>query len=220
MSDQISTMLSNLARIRELYGEERFQYAAKHAAKFLLAQSPDLKEPLQKALEGVVDVEALSQEPATRTLPPDDVMVQAIKQAMPGVTSQAHFDIVTSSFEALKTTLNAIFLGDKEKATAGRKALDQAIEGAYKVTDISSKLGHVPEAATSKEAEAFKKPPAQFHEKEVLDSLLLEVSMVPDMAALNEWYKTNRSRIDEVVTQVYRNSLLDGIRAKKREFSS
>lgn len=218
MSGAVEEMMGNLKRIRELYGEEKFQYAAKQAARILMAHGPEMREQVKKALEGLVDLDSVEKDPPPPFPPGQDLVVEAIKSAFPSVTTQAQFDVVVTALEATKTTLNAIFLRDKAKAADGRKAIEQALEAAERVTDITSKLGQVPEAATSKEAEAFKKPPAQFHEQEILSELLAQLTEIKNKDELNAWYHSNRARIDEVVTQKNRNLLLDAIRGKKRGF--
>lgn len=222
--DQVKSMMDTLSQIREKYGEEKFQYAAKQSARMLIAQGPEMREAVRDALKGIVDVDALDNEPPpvypTGNLPDEQVMMQAIRQAMPGVQTQAQFNVVLAAFDAVKVTLNAIFLGDKARAEKGREAIQQAIETAEKVTDLSSKLGHVPEAATSKAAEEFKNPPAQFTEYDTYKGLIGELEVLASGSELSQWYTTNRARIDRVISQSLRNQLFDSIRQKQTTLSS
>jgi hypothetical protein len=142
-------------------------------------------------------------------------MFETIRKGMPGITTQAQFNATLAAFDALKVTLNAIFLADTSEESRGQAALKEALEVARQVTVVVVKLSHVPEAATSQAAEEFKNPPAQFTEYDTMKALLLELETISTSEGLAQWYSTNRPRIDRVVSQSYRNELLDTIRSKK-----
>jgi hypothetical protein len=220
--DQIQTMVETLTKLRSAYGDDKFKYAAAHSVRMILAQHPEKKEDLRAALKDLVDLDTLLEGPAPKypDMPTGDMMMGAIKQSMPGIQSQAQLDVTMAAFDALRSTLNATFLLDKDGVTKGRASLDQALKTAEEVTQLTVKLSEVPEAATSPEAERFKQPPAQFVEVAVLQSLMTQVEEVTTLPDLNAWYKNNRAEIDRVVTQVHRNTLLDRIRAKKVELAS
>ena len=213
----VETLMAQLGRIREMYGEEKFKYAAKQAARMLIAQGPEMRAKVQEVLKDVVDLDEVEREPPPPFpgAPSNEVMMHALRQQMPGIQTQAQLNATLTAFDALKVTLNAIFLGNKDGVEEGKQALSKAIETASLATDISAKLGHVPEAATSAAADEFKKPPMQFHEYDTMKSLLVELNGIETVEQLTQWYQVTRSRIDQVVTQSYRNELLDSIRHKK-----
>jgi hypothetical protein len=226
--DPIKTMVATLGRIREMYGEEKFKFAAAHSARMVLAQYPDKKDEIREALLQWVDLNDILDGPPpafpgqmpTGATSPDDMMQAALRQQMPGIQSQAQFNVVLAAFDALKITLNAIFLGNKEAAAKGRDSVLQALETAEKVTELTVKLSQVPEAATSKAAEEFKAAPKEFGEYDAMKSLLLELDTMDSVVRLTQWYTVNRARIDQVVSQSYRNELLDSIRAKKNALTA
>lgn len=220
--DPVKTMVETLTRIREAYGEDKFKYAAAHSIRMILAQHPERKEDIREALAGMVDVDELLQKNTSKypDLPTGDMMFQAIRQSMPGIQTQAQFDVTMSAFDALRAVLNAIFLSDKEGAKKAQESLLSALTAAHEVTDLSIKLSQVPEAATSAAAEQFKRPPSQYVEMAVKQELEEKLEKVTGLAELNDWYKTNRSDIDRVTTQALRNELVEKIRAKKREYAN
>ena len=186
----IENMLKELERIKEQYGEAAYQRSANQAAKLLIRQGGEIEKVAREVLQGVVDFEAIDKEPLPKTgMPADQMRVEAMRQQMPGIQTQAQFNLL--------------------------KALDTAGQ----VTELSEKLGHVPEAATSKEAEQFKQPPLQFGEYDVQKTLLTELVMITTADQFNEWYAANRTRIDQVVSPHFRNPLFDAIRAKRATFA-
>lgn len=221
--DRVQSMKQYLGRIRDLYGHDKYRFAAANAARMILAQDPTREAEVREALSDIVDLNDLLKGSAPAypdQLPSEDVMTASIRASMPGIQTQAQFNVTLTAFDVLRTTLNETFLGNKEQAQKNREALLQALDAAEKATEISIKLSQVPEAAMSKEAEAFKNPPAQYSEYDIMKSLMLEVEAVTSMSQLNDWYRESRTRIDRVVTQSYRNTLLDTIRAKKKELAS
>lgn len=229
-NDPVKTLVEQLKRLSTMYGPEHVEFAAKSAARILMAQGPEMRDTLREALKDIIDVDALDYEPppvypgtngpANSNLPTEDVMLASIRQAMPGVQTQAQFNLVLAAFDAVKVTLNASFLGDKRAAAAAREVLLKALDSADRVTELSVKLSAVPEAATSKEAEVYKTRPLQFDEYDTMKSLLIELQGISEGPRLVEWYNTNREKIDRVVSPKLRNELLDTIRAKKNSFSA
>jgi hypothetical protein len=229
MSDNpMNAIKENLGRIRQLYGEERYRFAAAHTLRMIMAQSPELKDELFAAVREVdpnIDPEEL-----VKTSPPmpggpanmqdmESAVVQALRTSMPGIQTQAQLNLVLASFEVLKASLNASFLGNKEQAAGFRAQLNQALDSADQITALSVKLSQVPEAASSKEADAFKNPPAQFTEQEKAQELKEQLVTIENISDLNAWYKANRAKIDQVVTPSHRNDLLDSIRARQKELN-
>jgi hypothetical protein len=149
----------------------------------------------------------------------DSQFFKALQEQMPGIKSQAQLDAFLASLEALKVTVNAIHSGDKDAEAKGREALSKALDAVSKATQITEKLREVPEAATSKESEAFKVPPKEFEESDIYRGLLSELEDIRRLDVLNAWYQANRQRIDQVVSQNLRDALFDAIREKKHAFN-
>jgi hypothetical protein len=149
----------------------------------------------------------------------DNQFFKALQEQMPEIKSQAQLDAFLTSLGALKSTVSAILSGDKEAEARGREALSKSLEAVAKATQITEKLREVPEAATSKEAEAFKSPPKEFSEGEVYQGLMSELEDIRRPDLLSTWYQSNRQRIDQVVSQGLRDTLFDAIREKKHLFS-
>lgn len=214
----IKQMMEQLETIKGKYGEIAYRRAADEAARLFLRQDPETAKIAREVLQGVVDFDRLDKEPPpapSMKLNPEQLMAQALKQQMPGLQTQAQYNVTMTAFDALRVHLNAVFMGDKELATKSKDALLQALEGGVQVTELSQKLGHVPEAATSDAAQDFKQPPKQFHEYDVQRALLTEIEQVTTLAQFNQWYAANRTRIDTVVSKNYRDALFDAMRVKK-----
>ncbi len=134
---------------------------------------------------------------------------------LPGVKTQAQASLAEVAFEALQALLGGIYQGDLAQEAAARTALDKAFDTAHKVTSVVEKLQDTPEAATSKAAEPFKKPPTLLVEADVQQVLLQELGEITTGRALLCWYTNNRQRIDTVQSAHLRNPLLDAVRIKR-----
>jgi hypothetical protein len=215
----IEQMLKQLSTIKERYGEAAYQQSANQAAKLLIQQGGEMEAVARDVLKDVVDFDNLDASPAPKgQMPADQMMVEALRQQMPGIQTQAQFNLFMASFDALRLFMNSTFLHQDEAAAKAKEALLKALDGAAQVTLLSEKLGHVPEAAESKAAEDFKNPPLQFQEYDVQKALLTELIMITTPEQLGQWYSANRATIDKVVSPHFRNPLLDAIRAKKASF--
>jgi hypothetical protein len=144
-----------------------------------------------------------------------ELFFKALQQQLPALKSQGQFNTFQAAFEAFRGVMNAIFADLPPDEKAAREALDMAFEAARTATRLTHQLTDVPEAASGKLAEDFKTPPAEFGEYDEQRKLLSELEGLTTLDHLNAWYKTNRKRIDEVVTASLRNPLLDAIRGKK-----
>jgi len=165
--------------------------------------------------------DALSgREPTTKAKDPEVVqgVLEAMKAQMPSLKTQAQFNAFMATFEAVRLTLDAIFSSNAAKEAEGRKALEQALDLATKVTEVSTLLEEMPEAANSQAAQEFKNPPAQFNEYDVQRGLLTELENFKTSAELAEWYEATKDKRDQVVSQGLRNGLLDEIRRKQVAF--
>lgn len=216
----IDTMMAQLARIRERFGEVAYTEAAEGAARELLGH-PELADITREVLKDVVDFKKIDATPKPAAVKPsatmDQVIAQQVKQQMPGLKTQAQFETFMAAFNSLRLYMNHTFLGEKAQADQAKEVLLLALDNAAKATELSEKLGEVPEAATSPEAEKYKSPPKEFGELEVQQSLLEELKGITAMDDLTQWYLAAKVRFDSVVSLNYRNELYDAIRAKKAD---
>jgi len=156
--------------------------------------------------------------PANPTPEQQAQFFQALKQQLPSLKSQAQFTAFQAAFEAFRTVMNAIFSGNKLTEKEGLDALGKAFDVSHKMTEMTNKLEEIPEAATSKAAEEFKQPPAEFGEYDEQRKLMTELAHIENLKDLTDWYRTNRVRIDRVRSSSLRNPLLDAIRERKIVF--
>lgn len=234
IEDVLGKFVVEMNRIRREHGEEAYREAAKNAAKMAMARGGKAELFMRGALKDVVDFDAIKREreaefappprepeppkpPPPTPLPADEAMAKAIMGQIPGCETQAQFNAMLACFDALRLLLAAIFINNKESGVRAKEALDRALMVAVTATDIAGKLKDVPEAAMGPGAEEFKEPPKQFHEHDIQRSLLAELATVTALDALNAWYQTNRTRMDQVVSPSLRNVLFDAIKTKKAE---
>lgn len=143
------------------------------------------------------------------------LLIESMRQTMPGLKTQAQFNAFIGAFDAFRVVMNAIFESDKAKEMEGRKALDLGFKAAEQTTELSNKLRDVPEAATSKAAEEFKKAPDEFGEYDVQRQLLVELATLGSVDDLQAWYGRTKEQRDKVKSQTLRNALMDAIRDRK-----
>ena len=221
MTTTKTTVEVHLAFFLELHGEEAWKTEIKRLTKDAIKTSPT-HEAFWKNLTkdyAWLDWASLRQEVFSESPSPvmdqEQIMSDLLRKQMPGIKTQAQYNAVLGALDSVRLTLNSILTGDKTREAEGRKALNMAFEVTAKATEVTNKLEEVPEAATSKDAEVFKQPPAQFHEYDTHNRLLAEMEALADLEALNAWYASTKDRRDKVVSQGLRNSLMDAIRAKK-----
>jgi len=147
-----------------------------------------------------------------------ELFFKALQQQLPALKSQAQFTAFQAAFEAFRGVMNAIFEGSPLAEKEALDALGKAFDVAKKATELTNKLSEVPEAATSKESEEFKQPPAEFGEYDEQRKLMTELAHIETLKNLTDWYHTNRARIDRVRSPSLRNPLLDAIRERKVVF--
>ena len=143
------------------------------------------------------------------------LLSQTLGKRMPGMKTQAQFNTFRAAFEAFEAVINNIFSGNAAQEAEARKILETAFTACRQATDISRKLADVPEAATSKAADEFKKAPAEFQEYDVQQKLLGELGRLQGLDELKAWYEASKPERDSVKSQTLRNVLLDSIRARK-----
>jgi hypothetical protein len=213
----------HLAHYRQVYGEEAWKNEVTRLALAgirLGAKHEEFWRDLTKDYEWLNWDELKKQASEPMAQNSDTLMAELLRRQMPGIKTQAQYDAVLGALDAVRLVLNAILDGQKDHETAGRQALEMAFEAASKATEITTKLEDTPEAATSKAAEAFKEPPAQFKELEDQRRMLAEVDSLTTVDALNVWYADTKSRRDRIVTQSLRNELIDAIRTKRNALLS
>jgi hypothetical protein len=223
----MTDLVSHFEKIRNTQGEEAYQKARMDFAVAMILK-PRGDQFVQGAFPDL-DLEAVKVEAEKRkgTNPapgpagqnPQEMMLNAMRQQIPNLKTQAQFNIFMSAFDALRHTLNLAFGRDLAGFEKGKEALNKALASAYTISEIIEKLQDSPEAATSKAAEEFKNPPREFQEYDVQKSLLAELSTKTTVDDLTRWYEANRARIDCVVSQTLRNELFDAIRNKKHELT-
>lgn len=145
---------------------------------------------------------------------PDQMLAEMLRRQMPGIKTQAQYDVVVGALDAVRVVLTHILNRDSKQEAEARAVLEKTFDAARVATELTHKLEDVPEATTSSASEQFKKPPAQFEEQAVVQKLMGELRRFETREGLNIWYAQTKSERDRVVTQSLRNTLLDAIRAK------
>lgn len=220
----------HLKNVRDKLGEEHYRKEVRRLAKAGIrmgGQHEIFWRNLTKDFEWL-DLDQLLAEPddfgAIPGMPsgadPSTFLLQAMRQYMPGLKTQAQFNTFREAFDALRLTLNFIFEDNAAKALEARKALDLSLEAAAQATLISNHLRDVPEAATSKAAAEFKNPPSQVYEFDIQKILLTELAHTKSPDELAAWYLRTKEQRDQVVSQTLRNVLMDEIRRKKLELEA
>lgn len=225
LTGRLEALVQHLNNIREKLGEEAWKAEIRRHARQGI-QAGGKSEIFWRAF--VKDFDWLNADELKAEAPPKSpqndtmmrMMIDAMKQQIPALKTQAQFGAALESFKALTETLGAIFERDPQRVEAAMKALMMSLEVAGKVTDLGEMLKDVPEAATSSAAEAFKSPPAEFSERDTQEKLLKELSLLRNLADLNTWYDMTKRDRDSIKSQDLRNVLLDAIRARKREWLS
>lgn len=220
----MTDLVAHFDKIRSEQGEEAYQKARKNFAMGMILK-PRGDEFLKSAFPDM-DIEALRAEAEKfqtqqqeQARNPQEMMLDAMRQQIPNLKTQAQFNLFMKSFDALRHTLNAAFGLDKEGYEKGKEALNMALDMALQISEVVQKLQETPEAATSKAAEEFKQPPREFQEYDVQKGLLIELEALTSAEELQRWYDGNRARIDCVVSASLRNELFDTIRKVKHKFT-
>jgi hypothetical protein len=217
-----TTIEAHLKNFRELHGEEAWKSEVTRLATQAIRTS-DKHAAYWKELTkdyDWLDWDALVEAAGSNQIPnnPELMMAELLRRQMPAIKSQAQYDAVVGSLDAVRAVVNAILEGKPSEEADGRKALEMAFEAARVATHATQQLEDVPEAATSEASKAFKEEPAQFTELEDQRRMLAELEAITTTEALNDWYADTKDRRDKIVNQKLRNELLDAIRAKKNSF--
>lgn len=238
-------LLDQLEKLREEHGEELYQKARREIAlsiilkpngeEFVKKLLPEFdiealkKEaqghvPLSSSEAGEMDTDEMRQETDEgpgQPMPPtgkmSDMMIEMLRQQVPNLKTQAHFNTFMACFDAMRHTLDAYFRGDLKAAAQSRDALNTGLDMAGQLKTVADQVAEIPEEERSKAAQEHVAPPAQYTEGAESQVLTQELSDIKTLARLNEWYETNRMRIDKIVDLDLRNTLFDAIRLKRNE---
>jgi len=142
-------------------------------------------------------------------------MIKALQAQMPGLKTQAQFNVFMLAFDALRVQLDAIFIGDSNREEQGREALNKALDAARQVTDLGNKFQEVPEAAKTA-SNPFVRPPDNAMEYDTQKKLLSELHGIATTPGLQEWYERTKTERDSISSQTLRNILIDAIREKRQ----
>ena len=221
--DQMYEFVSRLKSIRDTYGDDAWREAIKTFAKqcvgdpgsevFAKSFVEELSDPLL-VWENIVTEAKNEAQPKSAEMN-EGAFMRALQAQLPALKSQGQFTAFQGTFEAFRAVCNAIMSKDKVAEETAKEALSKGFETLRMATDITQKLHDVPEAATSAAAEEFKRPPAEFGEYDIQRTLLTELQAIHTLSGLDEWWVTNRKRIDDVKSPSLRNPLIDLVREKK-----
>lgn len=212
--------IKHLHEIRVQSGEEAYRKAVKDFAVTLIG-TPNSEIFLSGFLaaaaeEGAdwLDIEELQKEAAERQ-PKTPNMAELIRQMVPSIRTQAQYDLYMTAFQGLSMLMEAYYSHRDADAAKIREGLNQILDRAARVADVTEKAAEIPLEQQSAGMRDFTQPPAQYTEVEDQRRLLAELESQTTPTDLNTWYQSERPRFDKVVTPKYRNELFDAIRAKK-----
>lgn len=223
---RIDQIQAQLTKLREQHGEEVYQKARRDIAVSVILKTNG--EAFVTNAFPDLDLDELKAEAAKRSAPtpgepsmdPEHVMLRLLQQQVPSIRTQGHFNLFTSAFDALRTTLDGYFSGDVDRAARAREALNKILDTAAGVKDIIEKLEEIPPEQRSQKANEYLEPPKEFHEYDTQRQLLTELEAITNRTDLGEWYAKTKTQRDRVTSQKLRNELLDRIRAKRNDLEA
>ncbi len=136
-----------------------------------------------------------------------------IRQAVPGLKTQAQSDAAALATDAFILTLDAITKGDMQAETQARHALTQALSAVSLATKAGEKAAQVEEKEQTPGMRQAVQP--MVDEATLTSSLLTELAQTRDPEQLNAWYKVQRQRIDLIKDLSRRNEIFDTIRSRR-----
>ncbi len=227
---------AHLSRIRAgENGEENLKRALESFARGLVTDARGL-EFLLGLLEKVnvdLDLEALKEAEAERKRVAasqaaqakvdaeagnlSEALLGAMQQQIPGLKTQAHFDVVLNAWSALVAYFNAAFSSNAVNLAQSRDLLNKVLDLAPQLANMTEVLEDHPEATKNAD---FVTPPKQFTEREKVKALLEELPSITTDEALTAWYTEKKPVMDTVVSQALRNELYDAIRTLKTKLSN
>lgn len=221
MDQQIQTaVLQYLDLVRREQGEDAWKAAVKKQVLQALQLGgtwEDFWRSQARQYEWL-DLEQLARDAASAPSQATDLntlLASTFRKRMPGMKTQAQFTTFRAAFDAFEAVVNSIFSSNRGQETEARKLLEMAFNACRQATDISQKLGEVPEAASSKASAEFKQPPAEFAEFDVQQALLGELAGIQTLEGLKRWYGETKERRDSIRSQTLRDVLIDAVRSRK-----
>jgi hypothetical protein len=224
----MEAMLSHLQKIKTDHGDEAYEKARQDVALQIILKPKgeeyvknvfpdiDIEELKATALEAVKMAPPAELD---QNAPPEQVMLQMLREQIPNLQSEAQFKIFMAAFDALRATLNACFGNDTEAAKLGREALNKVLDTAGVLYDMAEKLKDMPDDVKSDIAKEFDTPAKEFHEFGDQSRLLTELEATEDLNALKKWYEARRGAMDRIVSQDLRNKLFDAIRQRRNDLT-
>jgi hypothetical protein len=214
----IELFLEQLAKIRADLGEEAY-LKARHEVILGIILKPNGEDFLSRAFPDIdlapykAEAEKIHKDAPKD---PQSALIELLRQYMPGLKTQAQFDIFMMSFDALRLALEAYFAGDPAGAKRARAALDTVLDRAEQVNELAEQLKEIPPEKRAA-FNSFLEPPKEYTEYEDHRRLMVELEGLASLKALNEWYGRSKPTMDRIVSGALRNELFDAIRDRKRE---
>lgn len=215
-------LLKNLEVLRATQGEDAYLQARDALAAMLINQ-PRGEDFLKSAFPDL-DLERIrvvAQEVAAKNqaaTPPND-MLSLIRTHVPHLKSEAQLDVFMLAFNAFTLTFDSYFAGNPEAGDKARTTMDKALDLAQKFGRMEAQVAEIPLEERSAEASKFVDAPKQFTEVDEKNRLMTELGALMTKSGLNEWYRSERKRIDGVVSKTLRDELFDAIRAKQSQLN-
>lgn len=216
-------------------GEENFKKALEGLARNLVSDPKglDFIKSLLEKIKADLDLEALKEAEVAKKKAAEaqaaqarvdaeagnfsDALLGAMQQQIPGLKTQAHFNLVVNAWGALVAYFNATFASNDDARAQAKDALNKVLDLAPQLANMAEVLEDHPEATRNPD---FVSPPKQFTEREKVATLLTELSAITTESALTAWYADKKSVMDTVVSQSLRNELYDAIRTLKNKLSN
>lgn len=219
MQASLDQILQNLESLRATQGEEAYKQAVDALAVMLINETSGV-EWLKRAFPDLdLDrVRKLSADIAAKkaaAAPPND-MLALIRTHVPHLQTQAQLDLFMMAFNAFTLTFDSYYAGNPEAAEHARASLNKTLDLAQEVTRLSDQVSEMPPEARSEAASQYVDSPKQFTEADTKAALMAELEALTTKVGLNEWYTSERKRIDGVVSKTLRDELFDAIRAKQQ----
>jgi len=223
MSDA-TRLLEILENVRKVQGEEAYQAAVKQVVREAYKAGGGAKAVILDLFKDkpFLDFAVLEKEALEETRGGVEgglyskALMELLSKQLPGLKTQAQFNAFVVSFDAFRGVITEILAQNPENEVLAKKLLDQGFEVLRQATKITEVLEKNPEAATNGVAEDFKRGPmTPLDEYELQRKILSELPGLKSTRDLNDWYTTNRKRLDRVTTPELRDAMIDAIRAHK-----
>lgn len=224
----VQMLIEMLEKIRTAHGQAAYEKARDDIAlemvlrpngeAFLNNAFPGLDlTPFREEATQKAELAAQS-EPVPQT--PEEALFSLIRQQMPNLKTQAHFNTFVAAFDALRTTLDGYFTDNLGRAARAREALNKVLDMATQINKVAEQAAEVPPEDRSDNMKEYVEAPKQFHEYDNQRKLLVDLARIQTLADLHTWYPANREVLDRIVSKSLRDELFDAIRKKRNELSA